>query len=148
MRPVAFRATLAALFLIQGTTSVVAFALVGRLTAEVGRLLAEVGASAVLVTHDRGEALALGRRVSVLMGGRIVQTGAPEEVFRQPGSAADRTSAQTRGCNNLAFCCQIILLGPYCQNRLTVKGFAARLLQAVGLPVADGRRTTRARTRF
>lgn len=38
LTPVAFRATLAAQFLIQGTISVVAFALVGRVTAEVARL--------------------------------------------------------------------------------------------------------------
>jgi uncharacterized membrane protein YfcA len=38
MTPLMFRATLAAQFLIQGTISVVAFALVGRITAEVGRL--------------------------------------------------------------------------------------------------------------
>ena len=38
LSPLAFRATLAAQFLIQGTISVVAFALVGRVTAEVGRL--------------------------------------------------------------------------------------------------------------
>jgi uncharacterized protein len=38
MVPVAFRATLAAQFLIQGTISVVAFALVGRVTSEIGRL--------------------------------------------------------------------------------------------------------------
>jgi uncharacterized membrane protein YfcA len=38
MTPLTFRATLAAQFLIQGTISVVAFALVGRITVEVGRL--------------------------------------------------------------------------------------------------------------
>ena len=38
MTPVRFRATLAAQFLIQGTISVVAFALVGRITTEVGLL--------------------------------------------------------------------------------------------------------------
>jgi uncharacterized membrane protein YfcA len=38
MTPVTFRATLAAQFLIQGTISVVAFALVGRITGEVGLL--------------------------------------------------------------------------------------------------------------
>lgn len=38
MAPVAFRATLAAQFLIQGAISVLAFVLVGRVTADIGRL--------------------------------------------------------------------------------------------------------------
>jgi tungstate transport system ATP-binding protein len=38
----------------------------------------------VLVTHHRGEALALGDRLAVLIGGRILQIGPAGEVFRAP----------------------------------------------------------------
>ena len=38
----------------------------------------------VFVTHDRSEALRLGDRLAVLMGGRIRQAGAPAEVFAAP----------------------------------------------------------------
>jgi ABC-type Fe3+/spermidine/putrescine transport system ATPase subunit len=41
----------------------------------------------VLVTHHRGEALALGDRLAVLIGGEILQIGAAAEVFRAPRSA-------------------------------------------------------------
>jgi tungstate transport system ATP-binding protein len=40
----------------------------------------------VLVTHHRGEALALGDRVAVLIDGRILQVGDSGEVFRAPVS--------------------------------------------------------------
>ncbi len=42
----------------------------------------------VLVTHHRGEALALGDRLAVLIGGRILQVGPAAEVFRAPESEA------------------------------------------------------------
>ena len=40
------------------------------------------------VTHDFEEAIALGDRIAVMIGGRIVQTGTPDQVFRHPGSEA------------------------------------------------------------
>ena len=40
--------------------------------------------STVLVTHDRAEAVRLGDRVAVLIGGRIRQIGRPSEVFGAP----------------------------------------------------------------
>jgi len=46
--------------------------------------LAGSGATAVLVTHDQGEALSTGREVAVLRNGRLVQTAAPEVVYRTP----------------------------------------------------------------
>lgn len=46
--------------------------------------LAAAGTTAVLVTHDQGEALSTGREVAVLRDGHLVQTGAPETVYRTP----------------------------------------------------------------
>ena len=42
--------------------------------------------TAVLVTHHRGEALALGDRLAVLIGGRILQMGPAAQVFQRPDS--------------------------------------------------------------
>lgn len=47
-------------------------------------LLAETGVTTVFVTHDLDEALLLGDRVAVLIGGRVRQVGAPEQVFTAP----------------------------------------------------------------
>jgi len=53
---------------------------------EVRELLQEAEITAVFVTHDREEALALGDRVAVMNAGRIVQEGSPSEVYRQPAN--------------------------------------------------------------
>lgn len=50
------------------------------------RILRETGVTTVFVTHDRNEALALGDRIAVLIGGSICQAGSPDEVFNTPAS--------------------------------------------------------------
>ncbi len=47
-------------------------------------ILGQTGAATVLVTHDREEALRLGDRLGVLMGGRLRQIGDPSEIFAAP----------------------------------------------------------------
>ncbi len=54
------------------------------LRAEVRRLRSELGITVVFVTHSRQEALAISNRVAVYNGGRVVQTGSPEEIYRRP----------------------------------------------------------------
>ena len=51
---------------------------------EVELILREAEATAVLVTHDQEEALSLADRLAVMRAGRIVQTGAPEDVYARP----------------------------------------------------------------
>jgi molybdate transport system ATP-binding protein len=46
----------------------------------------ELGTATVHVTHSFAEALALGDRVAVLIGGRLHQAGPPQEVFAHPAS--------------------------------------------------------------
>ena len=46
--------------------------------------LTATGATAVLVTHDQAEALSTGREVAVLRDGRLVQTAAPDVLYRTP----------------------------------------------------------------
>ncbi len=42
------------------------------------------GATAVLVTHDQGEALSMADLVAVLRDGRVVQAGSPTQVYSEP----------------------------------------------------------------
>ncbi|MDE2880952.1 MAG: ABC transporter ATP-binding protein [Acidobacteriota bacterium] len=55
---------------------------------EVAQLLRRLDATAVLVTHDREEAFLLADQVVLLLDGRVVRSGRPEELARHPGSRA------------------------------------------------------------
>jgi molybdate transport system ATP-binding protein len=57
-----------------------------RLRQELRRRLALARVPALIVTHDRQEALALGDWMTVVSDGRVLQTGPIEEVFSRPGS--------------------------------------------------------------
>jgi molybdate transport system ATP-binding protein len=63
-----------------------------RLRREVRALLQVTGTPAILVTHDRVEALAMGDIVAVVIGGRVRQVGPVSEVFSRPADAAIATS--------------------------------------------------------
>ena len=54
------------------------------LRSEVVALLRKLGSTAILVTHDREEALVSSDRVILMRGGRVVQNGTPEEVYETP----------------------------------------------------------------
>lgn len=54
---------------------------------EIRRIVKENGLTAVYVTHDQEEALAMADRMAVLSHGRIGQVGPPEEIYRNPRSA-------------------------------------------------------------
>ncbi len=53
---------------------------------EIKELVTRLGITAVYVTHDQGEALALSDRVAIMNRGRLEQLGTPEEIYEQPGS--------------------------------------------------------------
>jgi iron(III) transport system ATP-binding protein len=61
---------------------------------EVELILRDAEATAILVTHDQEEALTLADRVAVMREGRLVQVGAPEDVYSRP---AGRWTAQFLG---------------------------------------------------
>jgi multiple sugar transport system ATP-binding protein len=56
--------------------------------AELRRLQRSLGVTAVYVTHDQEEAMTVADRIAVFMDGRIVQVGAPREIYQQPASVA------------------------------------------------------------
>jgi molybdenum ABC transporter ATP-binding protein len=58
-----------------------------RLRREVRALLQTTGTPAILVTHDRLEALAMGDTVAVVVSGRVRQAGPAAEVFSRPADA-------------------------------------------------------------
>jgi molybdate transport system ATP-binding protein len=58
-----------------------------RLRRDLRALLQSTGIPAILVTHDRAEAIAMGDQVAVIVGGRVRQTGAVEHVFGHPVDA-------------------------------------------------------------
>jgi ABC-type Fe3+/spermidine/putrescine transport system ATPase subunit len=47
----------------------------------------DLGLTVVFVTHDQDEAMNLSDRIVIMDQGRIVDAGAPETLYRQPGSA-------------------------------------------------------------
>lgn len=65
---------------------------------ELRELVARLGLTAVYVTHDQEEAFALCDRISVMGGGRILQTGRPRELYERP---TQLSVARFLGRNNL-----------------------------------------------
>lgn len=57
-----------------------------QLRVELMALQKELGCSALYVTHDQTEALALAHRIAVMERGRVVQLGPPREVYERPAS--------------------------------------------------------------
>jgi molybdate transport system ATP-binding protein len=55
-----------------------------RLRTDVRGMLLDTGTPAIVVTHDRAEALALADRICVIVDGRIRQVGTPQQVFDRP----------------------------------------------------------------
>ncbi len=55
-----------------------------QLRRELRRLHRQVSTTTLLVTHDQGEALALGDRIAVMHQGRLRQVGPPMSVYDQP----------------------------------------------------------------
>jgi putative spermidine/putrescine transport system ATP-binding protein/mannopine transport system ATP-binding protein len=58
----------------------------GAMQREFRALHREVGTTIVYVTHDQQEALAMADRIAVMEQGRIIQLGAPREIFGAPKS--------------------------------------------------------------
>jgi iron(III) transport system ATP-binding protein len=57
-----------------------------RMRFELKRLQRELNLTTVYVTHDQSEALALSHEIAVMDQGRIVQIGAPRDIYERPGN--------------------------------------------------------------
>jgi iron(III) transport system ATP-binding protein len=55
---------------------------------EIRRVCKERGLTAIYVTHDQKEALAVADRIAVMKRGRVLQIGKPEEIYKRPVSRA------------------------------------------------------------
>ncbi len=55
-----------------------------RMRAEISELHAKIGATIVYVTHDQAEAMTMANRIAVMVDGRIVQIGPPQELYNEP----------------------------------------------------------------
>ncbi len=53
---------------------------------ELKSLQRRLGITFVFVTHDQSEALSMADRIAVFNAGKVIQVGAPEEVYRRPAS--------------------------------------------------------------
>jgi len=53
---------------------------------EIARLQRMRGTTMLHVTHDQAEAMALGDRIAIMRGGRVVQIGTPTEIYEHPAS--------------------------------------------------------------
>ncbi len=65
---------------------------------ELRELVTRLGLTAVYVTHDQEEAFALCDRISVMVGGRLLQTGRPRDLYEHP---AQLSVGKFLGRNNL-----------------------------------------------
>jgi len=53
---------------------------------EIDGLLRRLGITAVYVTHDQAEAMALGDRIVVMDHGRVAQVGSPRDIYQRPAT--------------------------------------------------------------
>jgi iron(III) transport system ATP-binding protein len=107
------------------------------LARDVARILREQETTAILVTHDREEALDLADFVAVMEGGRIVQVGTPLEVYESPatpwvasfvGDTVELTGTWRDDALNCQMCGAKDFCGP-AENRL---GCTGHVLCALG----------------
>jgi putrescine transport system ATP-binding protein len=53
---------------------------------ELVNIIEEVGVTCVMVTHDQEEAMTMASRIAVMSEGRILQVGAPSEIYESPAT--------------------------------------------------------------
>jgi tungstate transport system ATP-binding protein len=95
-----------------------------RLLQDLHALLSQTDITTVFITHDLDEALLLGDRVAVLLGGVLRQVGRPQDVFTAPsdGDVAAFVGVETVIAGNVAVS----------QNGLVIVDASGLRLEAVG----------------
>jgi len=69
-----------------------------RMQLEVVNILEKVGVTCLMVTHDQEEAMTMSTRIGIMHKGRVMQIGAPNEVYETPNS---RFTAEFIGSINI-----------------------------------------------
>jgi iron(III) transport system ATP-binding protein len=69
-----------------------------RLRDDLRRIIKDAGVTALYVTHDQSEAVAVGDRVGVMRDGRLLQLATPSELYNKP---VDRFVAEFTGATNV-----------------------------------------------
>ncbi|MBI3454326.1 MAG: ABC transporter ATP-binding protein [Candidatus Rokubacteria bacterium] len=87
---------------------------------EIKDLVTRLGITAVYVTHDQEEALALSDRVAIMSRGRVEQVGTPEEIYANPQSR---------------FVAEFVGLSNFLEGRIQSVGAASMVVAAGGLTV-------------
>lgn len=59
----------------------------GRLQQEIKRIQTALGITTLYVTHDQSEAFAMSDRIVIVHDGRQINSGTPQQLYRDPGSA-------------------------------------------------------------
>jgi ABC-type Fe3+/spermidine/putrescine transport system ATPase subunit len=88
---------------------------------EIKELVTRLGITAMYVTHDQAEALALSDRVAIMNRGRLEQLGTPEEIYDQPASR---------------FVAEFIGLSNFLEGRVETLRGGDMLVSVAGLSVA------------
>lgn len=113
----------------------------------VARVLREVGATAIIVTHDRDEALTMADQIAVLRNGRIAGAGTPRSLYNSP---PDEHVARFLGAVNL-IPAKVVAGQVHCPISVTHRavqledGAYVLLLRPEQLTVGDDRNGTEAR---
>lgn len=89
---------------------------------EIRRIQQEVGITAIYVTHDQSEAMALSDQIIVMKKGIVAQMGTPQEIYYHP---VDEFVADFIGEAN------------FLKGRITEQGGGAIEIQGVPIPVTD-----------
>ena len=130
------------------------------LLGELSAILRRVGVTAIYVTHDREEALAVADRAAIMREGRIVQAGTPRNLVERPASAfvasflelgAILDAVPTRGAGKLLYATDLGLLpaaalrGPALRGSATDAGRLLVRHRAVSFTARRGSAQVRAR---
>jgi spermidine/putrescine ABC transporter ATP-binding subunit len=87
---------------------------------EIKEVVTRMGITAMYVTHDQAEALALSDRVAIMNRGRLQQLGSPEEIYESPNSR---------------FVAEFIGLSNFLEGRVEALQGASMLVAAGGLAI-------------
>jgi len=109
-----------------------------RLRGELRRLQRQVGITAIYVTHDQEEALALADTVVLMDQGRVVQLGTPQDIYLRPATAF---AAEFLGVSNQlegeATEGRLVLAGQTVRYAGPVRGKATVIFRATDIQMED-----------